>query len=119
MYYWTSSDQHEDLLMKESNGAIESYDFKPGHLCVVGGNEQLSNGVMKMKEDEKGHNSNYVPREDEEYWDDILIQFNEEMEFLEEEIENFLFLEEILGIQNFLFQEEEIEDEVCFDGVRV
>ena len=51
-----------------------------------------------MEEDEKGHNSNDVPREDEEYWDDILIQFNEEMEFLEEEIEKFLFLEEILGI---------------------
>ena len=111
--YWTSSDQHEDLLMKESNGARESYDFKTDHLCVVGGNEQLSNAVMKMEEDERGQNSNSVQREDEEYWNDILIQFDEEMKFLEEEIETFLFLEEMPGIENFLFQEEELEDEVC------
>ena len=99
--------------MKESNGARESYDFKTDHLCVVGGNEQLSNAVMKMEEDERGQNSNSVQREDEEYWNDILIQFDEEMKFLEEEIETFLFLEEMPGIENFLFQEEELEDEVC------
>ena len=35
------------------------------------------------------------------------------MKFLEEEIETFLFLEEMPGIENFLFQEEELEDEIC------
>ena len=80
---------------------------------MVGGNEELSNAIMKMEEDERERNSNSIPRKDEEYKDDICIQVDEEMTFLEEEIEKFLFLEEMPGIEDFPFQEEELEDEVC------
>jgi hypothetical protein len=75
---------------------------------VVAGDGKSS----KVIEDGGGQNSNFVPRRDEEYLDDILIQFDEEMKLMEEEVERFLFLEEMPEIENFLFQEEELEDEV-------
>jgi len=80
---------------------------------LVVGNEQLSNVVMKMEEDEGGHNLTSIPREDEDKLNDMFIHLDEEMKLVEEKVEKILFMKEIPEIENYLFQEEELEYEVC------
>jgi hypothetical protein len=67
MNYWTSSDQHEGLMVEASNGAREPYILKYDNLYMVAGfadDGQSFEVVIKMEEGEGGHNSIFVLRRD-------------------------------------------------------